>query len=175
MNNNEILSIIEGCKNDDNGSFSKLVSLYADRLYGYFYRLTANGDLCEELISVVFVKLVENIKKYQGGSFDGWIFRIASNVFYDYLREKKRRHELQDKLTSEFTEDDEIAPEFDKADGDRLQKSLSKLDAETRELIVLRFYSEASFKEIAQMKGEPIGTVLSKIHRGIKKLKELME
>jgi RNA polymerase sigma-70 factor (ECF subfamily) len=56
-----------------------------------------------------------------------------------------------------------------------LQVQLDRLDAETRELIMLRFYSEASFKEMAAMRSEPIGTTLSKLHRGLKRLRELME
>jgi len=52
---------------------------------------------------------------------------------------------------------------------------LSRLDADTRDLIVLRYYSELSFKEIAEMRSEPLGTALSKLHRGLKKLRELME
>jgi RNA polymerase sigma-70 factor (ECF subfamily) len=58
---------------------------------------------------------------------------------------------------------------------DKLQKELDKLDADTRELIMLRFYSQLSFKEIAEMRSEPIGTTLSKLHRGVKRLRELME
>ena len=46
---------------------------------------------------------------------------------------------------------------------------------DTRELIMLRFYSQASFKEIAAIRSEPIGTTLSKLHRGLKKLQKLME
>ncbi len=58
---------------------------------------------------------------------------------------------------------------------DRLQVHLSRLDPDTRDLIMLRFYSELSFKEIAEHRSEPIGTALSKLHRGLKKLRELME
>lgn len=58
---------------------------------------------------------------------------------------------------------------------DLLQMQLEKMDDETREVIMLRFYSQMSFKEIAEMKGEPIGTVLLRLHRGLKKLRELMD
>ena len=58
---------------------------------------------------------------------------------------------------------------------DRLQIQLARLDADTQELIMLRFYSELSFKEIAELRSEPLGTALSKLHRGLKKLREYME
>jgi RNA polymerase sigma-70 factor (ECF subfamily) len=52
---------------------------------------------------------------------------------------------------------------------------LAKLDAGTRELIMLRFYSQMSMKEIAELRSEPIGTTLSKVHRGLKRLREMMK
>ena len=58
---------------------------------------------------------------------------------------------------------------------DTLQIQLEKLDAETAELLMLRFYGGFSFKELAEMRSEPIGTTLSKVHRGLKRLRELME
>jgi RNA polymerase sigma-70 factor (ECF subfamily) len=149
--------------------------MYASRCYGYFYRLTGNNDLSDELLSELFVKLVEKIASYKGGSFDGWLFKIASNIFHDYLRSKQRRKKLLDvqkeQLESQFTE----PKQSDNEQIDKLQIQLTRLDTDTRELIMLRFYSELSFKEIALMRSEPIGTTLAKLHRGLKKLRELME
>jgi DNA-directed RNA polymerase specialized sigma24 family protein len=58
---------------------------------------------------------------------------------------------------------------------DKLQVQLRRLDEDTRELIMLRFYSELSFKEIAQIRAEPIGTTLAKTHRALNKLRRYME
>jgi DNA-directed RNA polymerase specialized sigma24 family protein len=58
---------------------------------------------------------------------------------------------------------------------DKLQIQLGKLNDDTRELIMLRFYSQLSLKEMAVIRREPIGTTLSKLHRGLKRLRELME
>ena len=170
----ELAQIIIGCKNGDSNCFSQIVDIYASRCYGYFYRLTSNNDLSDELLSELFVKLVEKIASYKGGSFDGWIFKIASNIFHDYLRTKQRRKKLLDfqkkQLELEITE----PKQSDNEQIDNLQIQLRRLDTDTRELIMLRFYSELSFKEIAAMRSEPIGTTLAKLHRGLKKLRELM-
>ena len=56
-----------------------------------------------------------------------------------------------------------------------LQVALEKLDDDTAEMITLRYYGQLSFKELAQLRNEPIGTTLSKVHRGVKKLREIME
>jgi len=103
------------------------------------------------------------------------LFKVASNVFHDYLRGKQRQKKLlkvqKNRLESKMTE----AKESDGEGIDKLQIQLGKLDADTRELIMLRFYSQSSFKEMAAMRSEPIGTTLSKLHRGLKRLRELME
>jgi RNA polymerase sigma-70 factor (ECF subfamily) len=170
----DLARIISGCKSGDAESFAKAVDIYASRLYGYFYRLTGNKETSDDLLSELFVKLVEKIGSFRGGSFDGWLFKIASNIFYDYLREKQRQEksfEVLKQFESEVTE----AKEFNSEKIDDLQMQLGRLDMDTREVIMLRFYSEASFKEIAAMRSEPIGTTLSKLHRGLKKLQRLME
>jgi RNA polymerase sigma-70 factor (ECF subfamily) len=165
--------IIAGCKDGEPESFSKLIDIYSGRLYGYFYRLTGSKETSDDLLSELFVKLVEKIGRYRGGSFNGWLFRIASNLFHDYLRDKQRQKRLLDGRKEQLESEYGRRQEDDRADG--LQMALGKLDEDTRELIMLRFYSQTSFKEIAAMRSEPIGTTLSKVHRGLKKLRELME
>ncbi len=173
--NDDLTQIIIGCKNGESQSFSRVIDLYSSRCFGYFYRLTGNTDISDELLSELFVKLVEKIKTYNGGSFESWLFRVASNIFHDYLRTKQRQ---QKTLEIRKTEVDSEVIEEKKSDGeqvDKLQIQLSKLDDDTRELMMLRFYSDLSFKDIAEMRSEPIGTTLAKLHRGLKKLKENME
>jgi RNA polymerase sigma-70 factor (ECF subfamily) len=78
-----------------------------------------------------------------------------------------RKEQLQEQITEPKRSEDERV--------DKLQIQLGKLNDETRELIMLRFYSQLSLKEMAVIRREPIGTTLSKLHRGIKRLRELME
>jgi RNA polymerase sigma-70 factor (ECF subfamily) len=172
---NDLARIITGCKVGDASCFAEIVDRYASRCYGYFYRLTGNNDISDELLSELFVKLVEKIGSYKGGSFEGWLFRIASNIFHDHLRSKHRRKKMLESQIVKF-EAGTIEPK--QSDGeltDKLQIQLGRLDEDTRELIVLRFYSKLSFKEIAQKRSEPIGTTLAKTHRALKKLRQYME
>ncbi|MBN2138640.1 MAG: sigma-70 family RNA polymerase sigma factor [Sedimentisphaerales bacterium] len=172
--NDDLARIVSGCQDGDAECFSEIVDMYAGRCYGYFYRLTGNRELSDELLSELFVKLVQKVKTYKGGAFEGWLFKIAANIFHDHLRARQRRMKLLDArrrdLESEVTE--QKRSESDR--GDRLQIQLGKLDSETRELIMLRFYSQMSLKEIAEVRSEPIGTTLSRLHRGLKRLREMM-
>ena len=167
--------IINGCKNGDAECFSQLVDMYAGRCFGYFYRLTGNSEISDDLLSELFVKLVEKISSFKGGSFEGWLFKIASNILHDYLRDKQRQKKILERQISELESKKQRAKQSDSERIDKLQIQLGKLNADTRELVMLRFYSQLSFKEMAKMRSEPIGTTLSKLHRGLKKLRELME
>ncbi len=153
-----------------------LVAAYKDRLYGYFYRLTSNRAVAEDLLSDVFFKIVRKIKSFkEERSFEKWIFTVASNAFYDYLR--KKRHQKQ--LIEDFAADKEAnvtdKTKSEKLTEDRLQEALESIDPKIREMVIMRYYSGLSFKEIAEIKKQPIGTLLSQMHRGLKKLKDKME
>ncbi|HIJ53801.1 MAG TPA: sigma-70 family RNA polymerase sigma factor [Planctomycetes bacterium] len=174
-NSDDLALIIDGCKAGSGESFSRLVDIYASRLYGYFYRLTGNRELSDELLSELFVKLVVKIGSYKGGAFESWLFKIATNIFHDYLRSKQRRKKLLEVRKKEL-KSKIIEPKRSESDRiDKLQIQIKKLNADTRELIMLRFYSQLSLKEMAEMRGEPMGTTMSKLHRGLKRLRELME
>ena len=86
---NKLEQIISGCKKGKNECFTQLLEIYANRCYGYFYRLTGNRSDSDDLLSELFIKLVTKIDSFKGGSFDGWLFTVASNLFYDHLRRKK--------------------------------------------------------------------------------------
>jgi len=170
----QIINIVCLAQKGDKDAFSRLVDLYSGRLYGYFYRLTYNRDDANELLSELFLKMFEKIGACRPETFEAWLFRTASNLFTDFLRTKKRR----EKLISHAQQDIKTEIEPEKTGDfltDKLTVQLRKLEPEVAEIIVMRYYSQLSFEELAKLRGEPIGTVLSKVHRGIKKLKELME
>lgn len=178
MTQNENLEqIINGCKNGDNECFSQLVDMYSGRCYGYFYRLTGNKAVSDDLLSELFFKLVGKIGSFRGSSFDSWLFKVAANLFYDYLRSRQRYQKLiETQKKQQELESQTIQPKSaDEEISDKLQTQLAKMDPDSRELIIMRFYSNMSFKELAEMRAEPIGSTLSKLHRGLKKLRGLME
>ncbi len=171
----DLRKIVENCQKGDQKAFEQLVDLYSDQMYGYFLRLCNDPGLSEDMVSQLFIKLIKKIDTYKHGSFNSWLFRVASNIFYDHLRELKRRKKLF-KVKKEETET--YIEDKDKSSRemiDLLQVHLEKLDRETKEMILLRFYGQLSFKEIAEKRSQPIGTVLSKVHRGLKKIRKNME
>ncbi|MBL7215452.1 MAG: RNA polymerase sigma factor [Phycisphaerae bacterium] len=170
----EIENLIQKCKKGDAEAFNRLIELYADRCYAYFFRLTGRTHVSEELLSDLFIRLVKKIHSFKGGSFQNWLFTMASNLFRDYLRRQSRQKKIIEKKAA-LLEAGQTSPKRKDRIFDNLQVALEKLDAETAELITLRYYGEMSFKDLAAMRNEPIGTTLSKVHRGVKKLRHIME
>jgi len=173
----DLKEIIAACQAGSNEAFGRLVDLYASRCYSYFYRLTGNAAQSNDLLSTLFLKLVTRIGTFRlaTGSFEKWLFTIASNIFRDHLRRQYRQKKLLQGKAEELKTDITTPANADIEMIDELQVQMAKLDAETAELLMLRFYGGLTFRQIAETRSEPIGTILSKVHRGVKRLRELME
>ena len=88
------IEIVNLARKGDKDAFSKLIDIYSKRLYGYFYKLTGNADDANELLSELFLKLYEKIGTCRPETFDAWLFRMACNLFTDFLRAQKRREKM---------------------------------------------------------------------------------
>ncbi|MFA5293583.1 MAG: sigma-70 family RNA polymerase sigma factor [Phycisphaerae bacterium] len=170
----KIEDIVLLARKGDKQAFSRLVDIYSTRLFSYLYRLTYNRDDASELLGELFLKMVEKIGSCRPETFEPWLFRMASNLFTDYLRSKKRREKMLSRIEEQAEPETQLSNKNDVMT-DKLTRQLQRLEPETAEIIVMRYYSQLSFEEMAQMRNEPIGTVLSKVHRGLKKLRQLME
>lgn len=165
--------IVKRCQQGDEEAFAQLVDKYSDSCFGYFYRMTGNAEISNDLLSDLFMRVVQKIGTFKGGSFKSWIFRIASNLFYDQLRFQQRQKKLFEGQAERIeTFEPDVGSQLDLQD--QLQAALSKLDDDTAELLMLRYYSEMSFKELSQLRGEPIGTTLAKVRRALIKLRQIM-
>jgi len=165
--------------------FEAVLSAYGSRLYGYFVRATRSHHDAEDMLSDLMLKLVRVIKKYDDrGKFEPWLFRIAANMVRDRIRHLK----VRPKLSSLSVDSDgrslganlranAPAPDAGSIKTEsvlQLHDALEKLDETTRQMILMRHFGDLTFKEIASDFGCPIGTVLAKVHRGLKTLRKLM-
>jgi RNA polymerase sigma-70 factor (ECF subfamily) len=178
-------SVVRRAKGLDAAAFEEIVDAYAGRLYGFFQRMLGGREEAEDLVQEVFVRVVKAIAEYrEEGRFEAWLFRIAGNLVRDRLRREPRESALgtsgqDDALDLESRTDRCTGDAQDtlerSEDADRLQKCLTKLPTVEREVILMRHYGELSFAEIAEYTAAPLGTVLSRAHRGLAKLRQWME
>lgn len=189
MNAAELAEVIRRAQCREPAAFDALLAAYGARLYGYFYRLTGSRDEADDLLQEVFVRLVRMIGEYQhDGRFEGWVFRIASNLVRDRVRRDRKLHAAG--LTtgsaggsdgdpfSHLADTRQSAPDAGletAEDVDRMQRALRQLPEAEREVVLLRHFSGMSFREIAEHMGTPLGTALARGHRGLARLRELME
>lgn len=184
--------LIQRAKDRDPGAFDQLVDAYGARLYGYLYRLTGSRDDADDLLQEVFLRVVRMIGSYShDGRFDGWLFRIATNLVRDRIRRANRAPRtlsLDAPADGQSTgDDDSMLEPADKTgsspdaamqmdqDCDALQLALSRLPQAEREVIMLRHFSQLSFAQVAEAMGTPLGTALARAHRGLAKMREWMQ
>ncbi len=176
--------LLRACRRDAE-ALTKLVEVYSPRVFGLLYRLTGNLEVAEDLLQETFLRVVRTIGRYEhAGKFESWLFRIAANLARDRARALRRRGEVGslDGVGSEyeppaagFAATGEANPHellVRRELGQRLAAGLERLSESDREILLLRHYSELSFREIAEMLGIPLGTALARAHRALKRLRE---
>lgn len=160
----------------DNSKFAVLYDKYYNDVYRFIYRRVSDRDLTFDLCSVVFLKAMEKLKSYnyQGKPFIAWLYRIALNEVY--MQYRKNKIDLVYHLDPEkFSSlDDDIDQELKKEQQEKLVYALSKLGKEDVDLIEMRYFSGISIDNIAEILEISENLVSVRIHRAIKKIKELI-
>jgi RNA polymerase sigma-70 factor (ECF subfamily) len=181
-----LAALVHRCRDGDGEAFETLFHMFRRPLYGYLARTTGDRHLAEDLLQDVFLRMVEHLDRYEeSGRFQAWLFRIAANRVRDWARRRSRAEHVggaaakdgRDETTAVDRPVDQ-PPEADLIRGEqvrRLESELQGLEAEEREVLLLRHYSGLAFREIAEITEAPLGTVLARSHRALAKLRERMQ
>jgi RNA polymerase sigma-70 factor (ECF subfamily) len=158
-----------------------LVKRYFLPLMRYLVRIVGSDHLAEELHQQTWLSVLDHIDKFDksntGGGFKAWLFRIATNKANDHWRSAGRERLAKEgmKLIA-----DEAAPHaghrLEGAEQEqKLLRAIEKLPEAQRQVLMLRYYSNLKFVEIAELLGCPLNTALGRMHKATMKLKQLME
>ena len=185
-------ALVQQCWEGDSAAIEQLILKYQNRIYNVILKICADPDDAAELTQDTFVKIIENINSFQGrSSFYTWAFRIAVNLSLNYCRrnarigfssldaEQIRSNSRSGKVLKELlTNDSSIDPAVVTQNKELCQivvDSLMKLDDDQRAVIVLRDIEGMNYNQIAKILDIELGTVRSRISRGRKKLREILE
>ena len=180
----ELTRLLRAAASDDASAWGELVSRYGRRIFALAKSRCRRNELAEDVTQSVFLTLSQKLKtaEYEEqGRFEAWLFRIAMNRLRDVLRKERRRGEVSGVGIEEnggSARATGAAPMVRIVEGeamDRLRDAMQQLADADREVIELRHHGSLSFKQIADVLDEPIGTLLARHHRALRKLKETLE
>ncbi|WP_291401797.1 sigma-70 family RNA polymerase sigma factor [Daejeonella sp.] len=169
-------NLVSKAKEGDQKAYAEIMQRYKDSIYFMALKMVNNKDDAMDLTVETFAKAFENLEKYKPEyAFSTWLFRIATNNSIDFIRKKRLNVVSLDILTEEQGEDkylqvraEGLNPEetsIRKQESEKLKNMVEQLPLRYRTLIVLRYYEELSYDEIAQQMDIPIGTVKAQLFR----------
>jgi RNA polymerase sigma-70 factor (ECF subfamily) len=182
---------VERLRAHDERAFNELVEVYGDRVYRLLLRMLARREEAEDLTQEVFVQVFKAVGSFRGDAQLGtWIYRIAVNTCKNRAKYLARRHAAQqDELESaaergalgeakgvtagESARPDQVVEGYE-LEG-IVKRCIAALEADFREVLVLRDVEELTYEEIRDITGLAEGTVKSRLHRARAMLRESVE
>lgn len=168
-------------RNDPFSDFERQVMPYADLLYGAALRMTRNETQAEDLVQETFLRAYRFWHRFeQGTNLKAWLLRIQTNEFINRYRKVDRERRVFDNRAYERAIDqavderfEEIPPEarqefLSRLVGDEVIEAIDALPVDFKLVVLLVDLHELSYKEVAEALECPVGTVMSRLHRGRK-------
>lgn len=174
--------LVQAYANGNHKAFDTLLDRHKGRLLSYIFQHCNNRQLAEDIFQETFVKAIITIQNgnyTENGKFANWLFRIARNLVIDHFRRESGEGTvstddtydiLNRKEFSDITIEDSMVELQTRNDIRRLVKALPKLQ---REVLVMRYYQNLSFKEIAEKTNVSINTALGRMRYAILNMRRM--
>ncbi len=171
-------AIVHQAQHGDLEAFEVLVHRHAGSLVSFLHRFMPDRDDAEDLAQEVFLKAFKYLSKYDAsrGEFRNWLFRIATNTGLDALKQRKRRA-VRDEYVAQLereTSNDAVNPVTDSESIASIKSALQSLPPAERQVVILAYYHDLSWREISNTFDIPLGTVKSRMHSALKRLRNLI-
>ena len=169
----------------DRNAISQLIERHSRRVRDYIQMMVKDGDVADDIFQETFIKAVRVIDEGRytdNGRFLSWILRIAHNQVIDHFRACKQNKQVNESESgynvlgtlrlAERTVEDEIVCEQIASD---VRRMVELLPDEQREVVMMRYYSGLSFKEIAEQTGVSINTALGRMRYALINLRKMIK
>lgn len=182
-------TLLTRAKEGDQGAQSKLVQVWYKRIYNFTYKFFLDHDMAMEVAQKTFISMCRNLASLQDNArFKSWLYKIAVN----YCREEVRRNKNSRSLSFDvvWNSEAEDSPQWESSSqrhanpekqyqqqelADVMQKALMELNAEQREVVIMKEYEGLKFREIAEVLNISENTVKSRMYYGLDGLKKILE
>lgn len=164
-------------------AFDILLKRHQSRIFSYIYSIVKNKDVADDIFQETFVKAIMTIRQNrysESGKFSNWLTRIAHNLIIDYYRQEKVEN-----LVSTDNEEGNILNRKDLCDSniedfmvnlqirEDVKRIIEVLPDNQREVLIMRYYKDMSFKEIAEATGVSINTALGRMRYAILNMRRI--
>ena len=178
-------SLIDAHRQGDKTAFSELVRRYGDSILGYLMRMTGSREQAEDLFQETFKRVHEKAHTLRGNHFKPWLFTIATNVAIDGIRRRRRLQVVSlnqkldcadgrcEELGAVAVADSSCEPSQQAVRAEQkeqVRRAVESLPANQRATLVLAYYQQLSYREVAEALGCSIGTVKAQMYRALKTL-----
>lgn len=170
--------LIKKAKQGNLNAFGQLVELHYPVVEKFAYQLGNRQDEIEDITQEVFIRVYRFIDQFSKAKFSTWLYKITLNVTRDFARKRQSNLRKVFKVQQDLRNENypEIEAAVIRSDEDRiLHLAIQKLDEKYRIPIVLYFFHEKKYEEIAEIMSITLSTVKTRILRGKTMLKKAME
>ncbi len=162
---------IKRVQKGDKEAYQVIVERYMKRAYYIVLGFVRNSQDALDLSQESFIKAFRKIKHFNPERpFFPWFYKLLKNICLDHIKRKSRAQEIpldEVRVFKEEKEDEEMK--------EILWKGIESLPFEQKEVIILRYFQQLSYQEIAETTAKPVGTVMSSLYYAKKRLKEKMK
>lgn len=169
-------NLVLSARGGNQKAYAELMHRYKDSIYFMVLKMVNNKDDAMDLTVSTFAKAFENLDKYKADfAFSTWLFRIATNGSIDFIRKKRIITTSIDNVLNDegeeytfYIQSDDMNPEessIKKQQGELLKEIVNRLPDRYRTLVILRYFDELSYEEIAEQLILPLGTVKAQLFR----------
>lgn len=158
----------------DESAWRELLDRYSARVFALALLRLRSREAAEDVTQSVFAAVSEQLARggyREDGRFEAWLFRIANNRVRDEAKRASRRPRLADFGESVAEGRGRVSAE----DLGALRRAIAGLGEKEQELLSLRHQAQLAFADIAELTGEPVGTLLARHHRALAKLRAELE
>ncbi len=178
-------SLIDAHRQGDKTAFAELVRRYGDSVLGYLTKMSGSRERAEDLFQETFKRVHEKAHTLRGNHFKPWLFTIATHVAIDGMRRRKRLRVVSlnqkldcadgrcEELGAVAIADNRCEPSQEAIRAEQkeqVQRAIESLPANQRATLVLAYYQQLKYQEVAEALGCSIGTVKAQMYRALKTL-----